>query len=318
MMVRILLGFIVAAAALVAMPAQAGCTYASANQPASFGSQNSFTIAGTPQIVQTNSGISCTATGVLTVAGTNSVTGVISSQNGTSSSPLMRSAGGYTVPYQFCKDQGCSVTYPASGNIQWVTNRLLDLLGLFSGAGGTLPLYARTTPGANVPAGVYNDVATINWNYSFCLLGIGSLCAYETGSGTTRIAVSLTVTNFCYLDSAPNVSFTPAALISSFTSLNSALGVRCTLLSSYTINLSGANPLSGSWRQMMATVGGTPTYLQYQFYQGNGTAWTPTSNYAGIGTGLSQNIPYTATINPAQANKQAGDYSEVVTVTVTY
>ena len=57
----------------------------------------------------------------------------------------------------------------------WSRTTLLELLGLFNSSDGTMPLYFRTTPGANVPAGTYTDVLTITWVYRFCYVGLDLL-----------------------------------------------------------------------------------------------------------------------------------------------
>ena len=44
--------------------------------------------------------------------------------------------------------------------------------GIARSSDGTMPLYFRTTPGANVPAGTYSDVLTITWVYRFCYVGL--------------------------------------------------------------------------------------------------------------------------------------------------
>ncbi|MFQ9621489.1 MAG: spore coat protein U domain-containing protein [Enterobacteriaceae bacterium] len=59
--------------------------------------------------------------------------------------------------------------------ISWSRTTLLELLGLFNSSDGTMPLYFRTTPGANVPAGTYTDVLTITWVYRFCYVGLDLL-----------------------------------------------------------------------------------------------------------------------------------------------
>lgn len=179
------------------------------------------------------------------------------------------------------------------------------------------------TTAANVPAGTYTDTITLNWTYHICFtLGILGICNFTDGTATTTVAVTLTVNNDCAIDAAPNVAFGSAALPSAFataTGLN--IQTRCTQGANYSVNLSSANSsTSDNWRQMAYTSTGTPattSYLQYRILR-NGTPWTDTYTYANTGNGVAQAIPYTAQINPTQANKPAGNYQDTVTITLSY
>lgn len=311
MILRPLLTLLTLLFGLWSASAMAACTFS--NQSVSFGSYSSFTIASTPETVQANSGITCKSEG-FSILQTSTVNGVIGTANPSGATPRLSNGAGYYIPYQICSDSSCNASYGQGSSIKWSSVSLLGLLTLFNGPNGSLPLYLRTVA-TNVPAGTYTDTITVNWNYHICFL---LTCPNPDGTGTSIVTLTLIVTPFCYLDSAPNVTFSAASIISSFSSVTTPMGVRCTLNSSYNVNMASANPLSGSWRQMQAISSGTTNYLQYQFYKPDGTSWTPSSNYTGTGTGGAQTINYVTTINPAQPNKPVGNYSDVVTVTVSY
>lgn len=295
----------------------AGCTASSSST--SFGSINSFTVASTAQTVESGSGFTCTGS-LLSLVSTNTVTATISSTtNASGSTPrLYNSTSGTYLPYSLCSSSSCSSTYNVGNSITWRSTSLIGLLGLFNASDGTMPIYLRTSTGSNLPAGTYTDTITISWSYRICFIGVLGICSYTTGTATSTVTVTLIVTDYCYIDSAPDVDFGTAALPSGFSSVSSSLSVRCTLDAAYTVDLSSSNPETGDWRQMSASVDGTTHYLQYQLARSSGTVWSSNNDYSDTGTGTSQSIPYTAMVNSSQDTVPAGNYSDIITVTVTY
>lgn len=287
---------------------------------ASFGSKDSFSVSATPQIVETSTGFDCS--NLASILGTNTFTAVLSnSTNRNGAQPrLYNSATGTYISYSACQDSGCGTPniIGTTPGMTWTVTSLLGLLGLFN-SDGTLPIYIRTN-NVNVPAGTYVDTLTLQWDYSICTgLGIGSICiGRETYSTTTSIDITLVVTNSCLIDTAPNISFGAAALPASFGTINSSLGVRCTLSAPFQVNLSSSNPIVNNWRQMSNTANSPVTYLQYQLYKSDNSVWTNTENISLTGTGLAQNISYSAKINAAQSPVMSGSYSDTVTVTLSY
>lgn len=285
---------------------------------ASFGSVDSFTLATTPQTVKSASGFTCSGS-ALSLLSTNTISAkIVSSDHPNGSIPQMMSASGTDfVPYTLCSDSTCSEIYPIGYTKTWSITSLLGLLGLFNASDGSLPIFLKIPTGLNMPAGTYTDNINILWDYRICVSGIIS-CNYATGHQQVVLNVTLKVTNYCFLDSAPDVAFAPASLPSSFANLSGKFSVRCTKNAAYTVNLTSTNPVSDGWRQLMATINQTSYGLQYQFYQPSGSAWTQTNNLSVSGTGVSQDINYTLKINPAQTSKPAGTYSDTVTVTVSW
>lgn len=298
--------------------AQAACTSSSGS--GTFASNNSFTIGTTAEQVTATSGFTCTGS-ALSLLSTNTVTATIASTANASgtSARLYNDTSKQYLPYIICKDSACATPVNVGSSTTWSSTTLLGLLGLFNASDGSLPLYLKTSTGSNLQAGTYTDTINISWAYHICFIGVAGLCVYTDGTANTAIAVTLAVTNYCYIDSAPNVNFGSAAFPAGFASVTSnSLSVRCTLGATYSVNLNSSNNSNGSYRQMSSTVNAVTSYLQYQLLKSDATVWTTANNTAATGTGLSQSIPYTATVNATQANVPAGNYSDTVLVTVTY
>ncbi|MCG2574449.1 spore coat protein U domain-containing protein [Acinetobacter sp. ME22] len=285
---------------------------------ANFGTLNSFLIQSQPQITSGTTGFFCTGS-LASILGTNTVSGnIVSTNNQSGSTPrLYNSTTGSYVPYSLCKTSACTTTYQVGDTITWSSTTLLGLLGLFNSTDGSLPIYVRTTAGANVPAGTYTDTINMHWTWTLCDVGVLGACLYDTGSADSTITVTLVVSNYCYIDSAPDIDFGSAALPNAFTSINSSMQTRCTQGATYTVKLTSANGEVNNLRRMSANINSTSYYLLYQLYRSN-VAWTQTNDYSSTGTGFAQTINYTATIDASQANQPAGQYNDTVTVTLTY
>ncbi|KHS84668.1 Csu type fimbrial protein [Pectobacterium carotovorum] len=273
---------------------------------------------GTPQIVASGSGFRCTG-GVLSVGATNTIKATIQSDSNPSGTTMRMRRGTSSdyIPYSLCMDTGCGTVYNIGSSYTWSQTTVLGILGLFNSSDGTMPIYIRTSIGNNIAAGTYTDVVTILWDYNICSLGILIACLYDRGSTTSTLNIIMNITNDCQITSAPNISFGTAAFPADFAAVSNSLGIRCTLLGAYTVKLVSTHPDDANWRRMTATVGGTPYYLQYQLYRTGNIAWTETNDYSGAGTGITQNIPYTARINASQASKPEGAYKDTVTINVT-
>ncbi|WP_412524006.1 spore coat U domain-containing protein [Brenneria populi] len=304
--------------------AGAGDGMASCTVPASstaLGSYASSVVGpnGTPQIITSGSGFSCSGS-ALSLISTNTITAtVIGDTNASGSSMRLKGGigGSDVISYDLCMDASCGTLYSIGSSYTWKKTSFLGILGLFNASDGTLPIYVRTSIGNNVPAGTYTDTVTIQWDYSLCALGLLGICIYDTGTLTSTLNLSMTITNDCQITSAPDVNFGSAALPADFPTVGNSLGVNCTNQGAYTVKLTSSHPDDAGWRRMTATVGGAAYYLQYQLYHTDNTAWTENADYAGTGAGVTQSIPYTARINASQANQPAGAYSDTVTITVT-
>lgn len=286
------------------------------------GTQNSYDVSSIPLTTSVSSGLKCTGP-LLNLGGTNTITATIGATlHPSANQPRLYSAAtGQYLPYNLCKDSGCSTVYIQGSSITWTSTTALDLLGLFTSPGGTLPIFIRPQMNSNLAAGTYTDTIPINWSWNICTVAALGICVPDTGTITSgsAISLSLVVTSFCYIDSAPNVGFGTAALPSGLTTVASnTISVRCTLNANYSVNLTSSVASSGQYRQMASTVNGTTSYIQYQLFKGDSTVWTAATNSSATGAGTSQSFPYTASVNLSQNNQPAGTYSDTVTVTVAY
>lgn len=297
---------------LLGKTAYAGCTASTGN--ASFGVMNSFDIQNTAQIASGSSGFACTGN-ALSLLSTNTITATIVSS--AASNSLSNRNTSAKIPYSLCKDSACTQTYQTNDSITWSSTTLLGILGLFSSSDGTLPLYFKTSTGANVPAGTYTDTITLNWNWRLCIAGLLGLCAYETGSLTTLVNVTLIVSNACAIDSAPDIDFGTAAFPSNFITIVGQLQTRCTKNATYTINLTSSNGEENNYRRMSTMANGTIHYLKYQLLRSN-EIWTSINDYSTSGTGDMQTLIYNAVIDKTQQNQVEGQYNDTVLMTVTY
>jgi len=285
-----------------------------------FGTVTSFNVATLEQKVTANSGFAC-AGGLLTLLTSTKITATITSTahpNGTSAQ-MVNGANNQAIPYIICQDTACAQPLNIGTSKSWTITSLLGLLGLFNSSNGTVPFYLQTAPTQNLRAGVYTDTINIQWQYTYCSIGVVVCLLTVDGVSNTPILVTMTVSNFCFIDNAPNVTFGTAAFPAAFTPVTgNSLSVRCTLGATYSVNLTSNNPLNGQYRQMASTANGVTNYLQYQILKADTTVWTPTADLSATGTGVSQFLNYTATVNPNQPNVLAGTYTDTVVVTVTY
>ncbi len=306
-----LLGF----ATLCASPLLlAACTTSSGT--GNFGSLSSFTVASTAQTITGTTGFKCTGS-LLSILSTNTIDATIASTaNPLGTTPrLYNAASGTYLPYSICKDNSCGTVYNVGSTVRWSSTTFLGILGLFNATDGSLPLYLRTATGVTLPAGTYTDTIGLNWAWHLCAAGALGLCVYDDGTASSSVNVTLTVLKDCFIDSAPDLSFGSAALVSAFTAVNQNIGVRCTLNATYTIGFDNGNNFSGGWRRMLSGANA----IQYNLYKpGDSTAWTTSNTQAGTGSGAAQNVPYRAIVNPAQGNVPAGTYSDTVRVILTY
>lgn len=230
--------------------------------------------------------------------------------------------GSHQIPYQIYSNTGYSAGY-ASGALVVDLNGS-NLVALLTGGSGTsIPLYIATTPGPNIPAGVYTDTVQVTWTYAnICegLIGALGICVGVPNNGTTTrsVLVSLTVSNDCTI-TAPPVSFGAAPLLSGFPTVSQSIGLQCSRDMVYTVGLSAGGYASGGRRRMAS---GT-SRLAYDIFKADNTVWGSAGTARAAGpapaTGSSvQTIPYTARIYQDQASPAAGTYTDNVVVDVSF
>lgn len=230
--------------------------------------------------------------------------------------------GTHQIPYQIYSNTGYSAGY--TGGALVVDLNGATLVGLLTAGSGTnVPLYIATTPGPNIPAGVYTDTVQLTWTYqNICegLIGALGICVgvANNGSATRSVLISLTVSNDCTI-TAPPVNFGTAPLLAGFPTVSQNIGLLCSRDMVYTVGLSAGSHASAGRRRMASGA----ARLAYDIFKADTTVWgsagTARANGPAPATGTSvQTIPYTARIYQDQANPPPGTYTDNVVVDVSF
>ena len=303
--------------AALAGRAEADCSVVSAAN-ASFGSTTSFAVqSASHQTSTTNAGLNCSGAVLAVMRVDDHIYATITSAQGGLKGPTND-----LIPYTIYGDS--TTTYPIPTGVQYdyASGPLLNLLGLFGGPSTNLPMWFRTTAGANVAAGTYTDTLTIAWAWNYCkLVGAFSAClGRDIGSGTSTFQISMVVTNACQVTSAPNVSFGQAPTARTFNTVVQSVSVLCTKsLAVYSVGLDPGQHASSN-RRRMANGG---QYLEYDIFKAGGAVWgvsggarvTNTAPADGVSP---QSFPYNVTVYADQTTPPVGVYSDLVVVDVTF
>lgn len=141
---------------------------------------------------------------------------------------------------------------------------------------------------------------------------------------TGNFQALITITNTCALTTAPtNLSFGSTGVLTGNVDATSTVKVTCTTGAPYNIGLdAGANESTADDVTTRRMTDGSSHYVNYSMFTtaGRGTVWgnTVSTNTVGsTGTGSEQAFTVYGRV-PAQTTPQAGDYADLVTVTVTY
>ncbi|WP_053007631.1 spore coat protein U domain-containing protein [Pragia fontium] len=299
---------------------EAACSVAATPNPINFGTVSSFTVYNTNQKTLGPGGLSCNRLAIQ-VLPSDYLIATLTSDNQLYLVNEQNSSA--KIPYTVYADKDYKYPYPLGTPFNFSTSipgvNLLSLLGVSLGFSTTL--YVMTSVNANVPAGVYSDYIHVNWNYGICtsLICIPPLTGIDKGNATSTIKVTLTVTKDCMISSTPDVNFQGQALVEQFTSVNNNIMLTCTLQTPFKAYFSNGSNYSAPWRQMKKTT--TTDMLQYNIYYPNTTTvWgnTAPATNSGTGTGVTQSLSYTATINPNQPEKPAGSYTDTIMFTLEY
>ncbi|TLP56621.1 MULTISPECIES: Csu type fimbrial protein [Pseudomonas] len=314
-------------AALLGLPGGAWALCSSvATTPVLFGSLNSTLVRTTVQSGSTtNAGLQCTGSLLTLLASNDHFYATITATTSGLVGPT-----GDIIPYTLYAD--ATTSYPITRGVQFdfARNGVIDALGLLgSSTPKAVPLYLRTTVGANVAAGLYQETLSIAWSWNYCA-GVGALGACvlgrDIGSGTQTLTVSLSVTNDCQI-TTPNIAFGSAPVVAGFGTVSQSVSLSCTKGSSYTVGLDDGQNVSGGRRRMKS---GTSNYLAYDIFKSAGTtrwgsvgAARRSSSDAdvnpgnGTGTG-SQVFNYNAKVYTDQATPPAGSYVDNVILDVAF
>lgn len=303
-------------AGFFALPADAACVISSGN--AEFGTGNSYAVRQNGiAATSTSAGLRCNGS-IITLSGGNVARATMTSANG-----FQLKRGADSIAYSVSADPNGAYPFTQGSTIDYFNPQLLSLLTILNGSTFAPQIHARLTGGANVAAGTYTDTLTIQWAYTICHgVNLSGICILaESGTGIATIQVAITVTSDCRID-APALSFGTAAFAAQFAEVTQTLRADCTKDTAFTVSLStGGNGSARPWRAMRGTRGNA---LRYNLYRADGsTIWDESNPLASTtpGTGaLTPAIPFTyrARIDPAQPTPVADDYTDIVSVIVSF
>lgn len=309
---------------LLAGPAWGLCSVV-ATAPASFGLVNSTLVRTTVQSGSTtNAGLQCTGSLLsLLTSGDHFYATITSATTG------LVGPTGDVIPYTLYGDNTLSFPITRGVVFDFARGGILDLLGLLNGTTPkTVPIFLKTTVGANVAAGVYRETLNIAWSWNYCSgIGLGAIClGRDIGSGNQTIQVNLTVTNDCQI-TTPNITFNSAPVVSGFGTVSQSINVSCTKGSNYTVGLDDGQNAAAGRRRMKSPAN---NYLAYDIFKGAGSvrwgvltsarrASSDAEVNPGAGTGIgSQVFNYNAKVYTDQATPPAASYSDSVILDVQF
>ena len=307
----------------LSLQVQAACS-SLATTPASFGTVTSTALRqGGQQTSTLQAGLICSKVVVaLFGTGDHIYLNVSPGSNG------LVSAAGDVVTYQLYADATTATALTRGTAFDYATSSSINLLGLFGNSNPGAPLYMRMTVGNDVPAGIYRETLTLNWNWNYCsTVAVGGACipARDIGSAVSTLVVNLTVTNDCVITTT-SINFSSAPVVTAFSSVNASVFLACTKQTAYTIGLNdGNNPLGGRRRMVSGT-----NFLAYDLYKGSGiTRWGSvgaerrSSSTADVNPGpglgnVNQRFDLTARIYSDQLTPPAATYLDSVLLDVQF
>jgi Uncharacterized secreted protein len=231
-----------------------------------------------------------------------------------------------TLNYQLYLDSARTVVwgsqYQAGTSYPVLPLTLLNLTPVT----GTLTVYAKI-PASQLTAspGNYQDTyttATANITSNIGLLAPPSTCGTTVGP-TFPFTVSATVTKFCNITTASNITLGNVASTQTNIAAFNTLSVACTSSTPYSIGLTPSNNSSTGSGVMKTNTGNTNNTDQvpYQLRSASGTNGAPWGNTAQnsiTATGRGQTDSYSVYATVPSANYTPDSYADTVTINVTY
>jgi spore coat protein U-like protein len=238
------------------------------------------------------------------------------------------------MQYQIYKDASRTSIWGTLGNATYTPPTITRSIGILSNGAtltGNVTIYGRVPAAqASLSPGSYTaTLANNSLTYSFneALLSLGAPPAACDAGGTAAprtvtapaITVTASVVALCTFGTASDLSFgNVSGLLRTATDQTAMLRITCTNKAAYQLGLNNGQNASGTIRRMAA---GT-RFVNYELYRDSQrtlrwgtTIGTDTASRAG--TGAQETVTVYGRV-PAQAAAQAGNYSDVITVTVTY
>jgi spore coat protein U-like protein len=144
--------------------------------------------------------------------------------------------------------------------------------------------------------------------------------ASQAASTTSTFTVQVAITATCTINSASTLDFGTQGVLAANVDQSSTIQVTCTNTTPYNIGLNAGTGSGATVAVRKMTSGGAT--VNYTLYSDTGrtTVWgntISTDTVAGTGNGTGQNYTVYGRI-PAQTTPAPGNYTDTITVTVTY
>lgn len=245
-----------------------------------------------------------------------------------------------TIPFTISATSG-GTAIPAGSEFEMNT---LNLLTLFSGPSGNLPLYVKTAATAGLKPGTYEGTVNLRWYFSVCTLGLLVVCDFSSSPNFQRpflttplkwgdgevstMTVRVVVQRDCSIN-APDFSFGSAPFTASFREATQTITIRCSPGTAYSVGLSDGSYFNTGSRRMRR--GLTGDYIRYEIYQfpASSTRWGSvgaerrSSSTADVNAGAyngvaQQSYTYGARIDTGQPTPAAGTYVDNIVLDVQF
>lgn len=294
---------------------------------------------------QTSFSITCSTTS-LTVLGSAKVRLCLSlgagSTGGSNYTPRqMTDAASDVLQYQIYSDAARSQIWGGVGNASAPNPVVLDFNYSVPVIGGSqtinnIILYGRVPAGQVLSAGSYSSSFTgtqVTMQYSYNEVIIGTpptptSCTsggtgYKSASGAFPFTASATVPTQCHSYLTADLDFGQVGgSVASAIDRTTTFGLTCTNHTAWNIGLNNGLYASGSTRRMRQGTTGNYTYVSYEMYRDSSRSirWgntVGTDTLSGTGTGSAQTLTIYGRV-PSPQTPPAGNYSDTVTITITY
>lgn len=332
---RIILVFIILVTIVATASVRAACTNPMVN--ASFGSMTSFAVNSTASTSSGSLSVNC-GSALLSLFNTDTISVQLTGSTFTSASgtqAILKKVGdssGDNIPITICLSvQSCGTPMTINAPATVFNSTQLGIFLLPGGKNFTIPLYFTTQTGQTVAAGTYTTTLTLTTYWNICTgLGIGiggiQICVLNQIAGPVSLflTVTLQVTNDCTTIVAPAASFGTAPLLSSFNPVTKTISVTCTKGSVYSVGLNdGIHAVNG-----VRNMASGSNLIGYDIYQsttsnrwGSSIAaqrWSSTNASSISPNQLTRNFDYTAKILSGQTTPVEGNYTDTITVDLSF
>lgn len=249
-----------------------------------------------------------------------------------------RMVNGFGDPMQFqiYRDAARSQIWGSNTIPAIPTPLLIDLqysvVVIGGGGNANATMFARVPVQTGLASGNFNNAFSgthtrLDYRYAEQLIGTPNYPASCTtggiggGNATFPFTATASVPNHCQFNIVTNLAFSNVAgSISANQDQTSTIGLTCTNRTPWQLGLNNGQNAVGNLRRMR--LGTTGNYVNYELYRNAGRTlrWgntLDTDTLTGTGSGLTQTIDVFGRVPPPQT-VPAGDYKDVITVTMTF